>query len=188
MRIAPSIDADAVVLKVETSGVGIPTKKAERIFDEILAGPQGTQRLVSSSRRAVRTVGARPPGRLAHNITCPQRVVCCLVAAAASSLPVRRPASKDSPARRCSPWASSLCVDSRRVLHGNSVPREFMSCTSSSIEHWYREAPRWARSLRKRSRVPTWRRWGNRAARGVGRWSCAAIPSPSDRPHRTGPT
>jgi K+-sensing histidine kinase KdpD len=48
MRIAPSIDDDAVVLKVETSGVGIPTKKAERIFDEILAGPQGTQRLVSS--------------------------------------------------------------------------------------------------------------------------------------------
>src|SRR5450631_2403016 len=126
MRIVPSIDADAVVLKVETSGVGIPTKKAERKFDEILAGPQGTQRLVSSSRRAVQTVGARPPGPLAHNITCPQRVVCCLVAAAAFSLPVRRPASKDSPARRCSPWASSLCVDSRRVLHGNSVPREFM--------------------------------------------------------------
>ena len=62
MRIAPSIDADAVVLKVETSGVGIPTKKAERIFDEILAGPQGTQRLVPSSRRAVQTGVANSRG------------------------------------------------------------------------------------------------------------------------------
>ena len=66
MRIVPSIDADAVVLKVETSGVGIPTKKAERIFDEILAGPQGTQRLVSSSSSP--SCARWPQGEIRQNI------------------------------------------------------------------------------------------------------------------------
>jgi PAS domain S-box-containing protein len=46
VRIAQAIDADALVLRVEDSGVGIPEDKLERIFDEYYQiGPQGTQRL-----------------------------------------------------------------------------------------------------------------------------------------------
>lgn len=46
VRISQSIDAEALVLKVEDSGVGIPGDKLDRIFDEYYQiGPQGTQRL-----------------------------------------------------------------------------------------------------------------------------------------------
>src|SRR6202140_4766654 len=46
VRISQSIDSEALVLKVEDSGVGIPADKLERIFDEYYQiGPQGTQRL-----------------------------------------------------------------------------------------------------------------------------------------------
>ena len=46
VRIAQAIDADALVLRVEDSGVGIPEDKLERIFEEYYQiGPHGTQRL-----------------------------------------------------------------------------------------------------------------------------------------------
>jgi PAS domain S-box-containing protein len=46
VRISQSIDSEALVLKVEDSGVGIPGDKLDRIFDEYYQiGPQGTQRL-----------------------------------------------------------------------------------------------------------------------------------------------
>jgi PAS domain S-box-containing protein len=46
VRISQTIDADALVLKIEDSGVGIPDDKLERIFDEYYQiGPHGTQRL-----------------------------------------------------------------------------------------------------------------------------------------------
>jgi PAS domain S-box-containing protein len=46
VRISQSIESEALVLKVEDSGVGIPADKLERIFDEYYQiGPQGTQRV-----------------------------------------------------------------------------------------------------------------------------------------------
>jgi PAS domain S-box-containing protein len=46
VRISQGVDPDALVLKIEDSGVGIPGDKLERIFDEYYQiGPQGTQRL-----------------------------------------------------------------------------------------------------------------------------------------------
>ena len=46
VRISQSIDDDALVLKIEDSGVGIPVDKLERIFDEYYQiGRHGTQRL-----------------------------------------------------------------------------------------------------------------------------------------------
>jgi len=46
VRISQSIDTDALVLKIEDSGMGIPEDKLERIFDEYYQiGPHGTQRL-----------------------------------------------------------------------------------------------------------------------------------------------
>jgi PAS domain S-box-containing protein len=46
VRISQAIDPDALVLKIEDSGAGIPEDKLERIFDEYYQiGPQGTQRL-----------------------------------------------------------------------------------------------------------------------------------------------
>jgi CheY-like chemotaxis protein len=46
VRISQAIDSDALVLKIEDSGVGIPGDKLDRIFDEYYQiGPQGTQRL-----------------------------------------------------------------------------------------------------------------------------------------------
>jgi PAS domain S-box-containing protein len=46
VRISQTIDSDALVLKIEDSGVGIPGDKLDRIFDEYYQiGPQGTQRL-----------------------------------------------------------------------------------------------------------------------------------------------
>jgi two-component system, sensor histidine kinase len=46
VRISQSLDDDALVLKIEDSGVGIPVDKLDRIFDEYYQiGPQGTQRL-----------------------------------------------------------------------------------------------------------------------------------------------
>src|ERR1700676_4102511 len=46
VRISQSIDSEALVLKVEDSGVGIPADKLDRIFDEYYQiGPQGTQRV-----------------------------------------------------------------------------------------------------------------------------------------------
>jgi PAS domain S-box-containing protein len=46
VRISQMIDDDALVLKVEDSGVGIPADKLDRIFDEYYqVGPRGTQRL-----------------------------------------------------------------------------------------------------------------------------------------------
>jgi CheY-like chemotaxis protein/anti-sigma regulatory factor (Ser/Thr protein kinase) len=46
VRISQAAEPDALVLKIEDSGVGIPGDKVERIFDEYYQiGPQGTQRL-----------------------------------------------------------------------------------------------------------------------------------------------
>src|SRR3984957_5795105 len=46
VRLSQQVDPDALTLKVEDSGVGIPEEKLERIFDEYYQiGPQGTQRL-----------------------------------------------------------------------------------------------------------------------------------------------
>jgi two-component system, sensor histidine kinase len=46
VRISQQFDPDALVLKVEDSGVGIPADKLERVFDEYYQiGPRGTQRL-----------------------------------------------------------------------------------------------------------------------------------------------
>jgi PAS domain S-box-containing protein len=46
VRISQGIESDALVLKIEDSGVGIPEDKLGRIFDEYYQiGPQGTQRL-----------------------------------------------------------------------------------------------------------------------------------------------
>jgi CheY-like chemotaxis protein len=46
VRISQSLEADAVVLKIQDSGVGIPEDKLHRIFDEYYQiGPHGTQRL-----------------------------------------------------------------------------------------------------------------------------------------------
>jgi two-component system, sensor histidine kinase len=46
VRILALLEPDALVLKVEDSGAGIPEEKLERIFDEYYQiGPQGTQRL-----------------------------------------------------------------------------------------------------------------------------------------------
>jgi two-component system, sensor histidine kinase len=46
VRISQVVEPDALLLKVEDSGVGIPDDKLERIFDEYYQiGPQGTQRL-----------------------------------------------------------------------------------------------------------------------------------------------
>jgi PAS domain S-box-containing protein len=46
VRISQEFDPEALVLKIEDSGVGIPADKLERIFDEYYQiGPQGTQRL-----------------------------------------------------------------------------------------------------------------------------------------------
>jgi PAS domain S-box-containing protein len=46
VRISQVEETDALVLKIEDSGVGIPGDKVERIFDEYYQiGPQGTQRL-----------------------------------------------------------------------------------------------------------------------------------------------
>jgi PAS domain S-box-containing protein len=46
VRISQGFEPDALVLKIEDSGVGIPGDKLERIFDEYYQiGPQGTQRL-----------------------------------------------------------------------------------------------------------------------------------------------
>ncbi len=46
VRVSAAAEHDAVVLKVEDSGIGIPEEKLERIFDEYYQiGPQGTQRL-----------------------------------------------------------------------------------------------------------------------------------------------
>jgi PAS domain S-box-containing protein len=46
VRISQAFDSEALVVKIEDSGVGIPDDKLERIFDEYYQiGPQGTQRL-----------------------------------------------------------------------------------------------------------------------------------------------
>jgi PAS domain S-box-containing protein len=46
VRISQGFDPEALVLKIEDSGVGIPSDKLDRIFDEYYQiGPQGTQRL-----------------------------------------------------------------------------------------------------------------------------------------------
>ena len=46
VRVSHSLEADALVLKIQDSGVGIPEDKLERIFDEYYQiGPQGTQRV-----------------------------------------------------------------------------------------------------------------------------------------------
>ncbi len=46
VRISQSLEADALVLRIEDSGVGIPEDKLDRIFDEYYQiGPHGTQRL-----------------------------------------------------------------------------------------------------------------------------------------------
>jgi PAS domain S-box-containing protein len=46
VRISQGFESDALVLKIEDSGVGIPGDKLDRIFDEYYQiGPQGTQRL-----------------------------------------------------------------------------------------------------------------------------------------------
>jgi len=46
VRISQAAEPDALVLKIEDSGVGIPGDKVSRIFDEYYQiGPQGTQRL-----------------------------------------------------------------------------------------------------------------------------------------------
>jgi PAS domain S-box-containing protein len=46
VRIDQSIEPDALVIRIEDSGMGIPADKLERIFDEYYQiGPQGTQRL-----------------------------------------------------------------------------------------------------------------------------------------------
>jgi CheY-like chemotaxis protein len=46
VRISHTIESDALVIKVEDSGVGIPGDKLDRIFDEYYQiGPQGTQRV-----------------------------------------------------------------------------------------------------------------------------------------------
>ena len=46
VRVSQTVEPDALLLKVEDSGVGIPDEKLERIFDEYYQiGPQGNQRL-----------------------------------------------------------------------------------------------------------------------------------------------
>jgi signal transduction histidine kinase/ActR/RegA family two-component response regulator len=46
VKISQSLEADALVLKIEDSGVGIPEDKLDRVFDEYYQiGPHGTQRL-----------------------------------------------------------------------------------------------------------------------------------------------
>ncbi len=46
VRISQSLDEDALVLKVEDSGIGIPVDKLDRVFDEYYQiSPQGTKRL-----------------------------------------------------------------------------------------------------------------------------------------------
>lgn len=46
VRISQAIESQALVIKIEDSGVGIPEDKLERIFDEYYQiGPQGTQRM-----------------------------------------------------------------------------------------------------------------------------------------------
>jgi PAS domain S-box-containing protein len=46
VRITQTIDPEALMLRIEDSGVGIPEDKLERVFDEYYQiGPQGTQRL-----------------------------------------------------------------------------------------------------------------------------------------------
>jgi PAS domain S-box-containing protein len=46
VRVAEGFEGDALVLKVEDSGTGIPDDKLERVFDEYYQiGPQGTKRL-----------------------------------------------------------------------------------------------------------------------------------------------
>jgi PAS domain S-box-containing protein len=46
VRVSIGVDRDAVVLRIEDSGAGIPEEKLERIFDEYFQiGPRGTQRL-----------------------------------------------------------------------------------------------------------------------------------------------
>ncbi|MDP9011935.1 MAG: ATP-binding protein [Pseudomonadota bacterium] len=46
VRISEAAEPDALVLKIEDSGAGIPSDKVERIFDEYYQiGPQGAQRL-----------------------------------------------------------------------------------------------------------------------------------------------
>jgi PAS domain S-box-containing protein len=46
VRVSLLLDAEALVLKIQDSGVGIPEDKLERIFDEYYQiGPQGTQRV-----------------------------------------------------------------------------------------------------------------------------------------------
>jgi PAS domain S-box-containing protein len=46
VRLSQQVDPEALTLKVEDSGVGIPEEKLERIFDEYYQiSPQGTQRL-----------------------------------------------------------------------------------------------------------------------------------------------
>jgi two-component system, sensor histidine kinase len=46
VRVSQGFDPDALVLRIEDSGVGIPGDKLDRIFDEYYQiGPQGTQRL-----------------------------------------------------------------------------------------------------------------------------------------------
>ena len=46
VRVSQSLEADALVLKIQDSGVGIPEDKLERIFDEYYQiGPHGTQRV-----------------------------------------------------------------------------------------------------------------------------------------------
>lgn len=46
VRVSQALDSEALVVKIEDSGLGIPEDKLERIFDEYYQiGPQGTQRL-----------------------------------------------------------------------------------------------------------------------------------------------